>query len=284
MKHIYLLAACLCGLLSIAQAGPPDYNVPIAFTPRDSTYFNGSWNMNLDVNTVPTIALTDPTWGNMTHYMASFSKGGVLTIMPQSVGHYMGLKVDKTTTVNGKALNANITLNKADIGLGNVDNTSDANKPVSTATQTALNGKFNNPSGTTAQYVRGDGSLATFPSGSRTINNNVSRSLNTNYTISSSRDAQVSYSVSLSVTNPLLAGSSTASAFLEYSTDGGSNWITISQAVNQSSVALSVTVAITLPNTQVLSGVIPANALVRVRSTTAGTASVTFNRAQEVLL
>lgn len=30
---------------------------------------------------------------------------------------------------------------KADVGLGNVDNTSDANKPVSTATQTALNGK-----------------------------------------------------------------------------------------------------------------------------------------------
>lgn len=30
---------------------------------------------------------------------------------------------------------------KAQVGLGNVDNTSDANKPVSTATQTALNGK-----------------------------------------------------------------------------------------------------------------------------------------------
>lgn len=31
---------------------------------------------------------------------------------------------------------------KEQIGLGNVDNTSDANKPISTATQTALNGKF----------------------------------------------------------------------------------------------------------------------------------------------
>jgi hypothetical protein len=30
---------------------------------------------------------------------------------------------------------------KSDVGLGNVDNTSDANKPISTATQTALNGK-----------------------------------------------------------------------------------------------------------------------------------------------
>jgi len=36
-----------------------------------------------------------------------------------------------------------VTLAKADVGLGNVDNTSDASKPVSTATQTALNGKAN---------------------------------------------------------------------------------------------------------------------------------------------
>ncbi len=35
------------------------------------------------------------------------------------------------------------TLNKAAVGLGNVDNTSDASKPISTATQTALNAKAN---------------------------------------------------------------------------------------------------------------------------------------------
>jgi hypothetical protein len=35
------------------------------------------------------------------------------------------------------------TLNKTAVGLGNVDNTSDANKPVSTATQTALDAKTN---------------------------------------------------------------------------------------------------------------------------------------------
>ena len=56
------------------------------------------------------------------------------------------------------------TLDKTAVGLSNVDNTSDANKPVSTATQTALNAKFNTPTGTTSQYLRGDGSLATFPS------------------------------------------------------------------------------------------------------------------------
>lgn len=34
-----------------------------------------------------------------------------------------------------------VELTKADVGLGNVDNTSDANKPISAATQAALNGK-----------------------------------------------------------------------------------------------------------------------------------------------
>jgi uncharacterized protein (TIGR02145 family) len=48
------------------------------------------------------------------------------------------------------------------VGLGSVDNTSDANKPVSTATQTALNGKENTiSSGTTGQYYRGDKTFQT---------------------------------------------------------------------------------------------------------------------------
>ena len=41
----------------------------------------------------------------------------------------------------------NVNLTKANIGLGNVDNTSDANKPVSTAQQTALNGKVDKVAG-----------------------------------------------------------------------------------------------------------------------------------------
>ncbi|SHG65249.1 beta strand repeat-containing protein [Pedobacter caeni] len=42
-------------------------------------------------------------------------------------------------SVNGK--NGAVTITKADLGLGNLDNTSDANKPLSTAATTALNGK-----------------------------------------------------------------------------------------------------------------------------------------------
>lgn len=43
------------------------------------------------------------------------------------------------TQVAGKS--GNVSLVKADVGLGSVDNTSDANKPISIATQAALNGK-----------------------------------------------------------------------------------------------------------------------------------------------
>jgi hypothetical protein len=52
------------------------------------------------------------------------------------------LEVGPVRAVAGKT--GAVTLAKADVGLGEVDNTSDAAKPVSTATQMALNGKANN--------------------------------------------------------------------------------------------------------------------------------------------
>ena len=50
-------------------------------------------------------------------------------------------KLDSTTTINGHEIGSGLDLTKSDIGLGNVDNTSDANKPVSSATSVALNEK-----------------------------------------------------------------------------------------------------------------------------------------------
>ncbi len=46
--------------------------------------------------------------------------------------------------VNGESLEGtgDIDINKSDVGLGNVDNTSDLDKPISTATQTALDDKL----------------------------------------------------------------------------------------------------------------------------------------------
>ena len=55
------------------------------------------------------------------------------------------------TKVAGKT--GAVTLAKGDVGLGNVDNTSDANKPISNATQAALNGKQDVLTGTQGQVV-----------------------------------------------------------------------------------------------------------------------------------
>ncbi len=52
-----------------------------------------------------------------------------------------------------------VTLAKGDVGLDNVDNTSDANKPISTATQTALNGK----AATNHGHAAGDITSGTLP-------------------------------------------------------------------------------------------------------------------------
>jgi hypothetical protein len=59
----------------------------------------------------------------------------------QPPGEGGGGGVAGVSTVNGRS--GDVTLDKTDVGLNNVDNTSDANKPVSTATQTALNLKVN---------------------------------------------------------------------------------------------------------------------------------------------
>jgi hypothetical protein len=47
----------------------------------------------------------------------------------------------RTSAGTGNAEDVSVATLKTDLGLGNVDNTSDLNKPISTATQTALDGK-----------------------------------------------------------------------------------------------------------------------------------------------
>lgn len=74
------------------------------------------------------------------------------TIAPGTTAQYM--RGDKTWQA----------MNKSAVGLGNVDNTSDANKPVSTAMSTALSGKINNTEKGAANGVATLGSGSKVPS------------------------------------------------------------------------------------------------------------------------
>jgi hypothetical protein len=65
----------------------------------------------------------------------------LLTVIVNDLNSLISTKVDKTIRINNKSLNKNIQINKNDIGLNNVDNTSDINKPISIAQQSALNNK-----------------------------------------------------------------------------------------------------------------------------------------------
>lgn len=114
------------------------------------------------------------------------------------------------------------------------------------------------------------------------INTPVARTLNSNFTISTTKQAIVSYSVTCSVTNPLLVGTSTAMSYLEYSINSGTTWLLPAQNGNSSGVGLTVTVQLTNGQTGVLAGVIPANALVRLRTAITGTASVTYVTGTEI--
>lgn len=108
------------------------------------------------------------------------------------------------------------------------------------------------------------------------------RTVNSSFTVSTTKPAYVYYTITCQVTNPLLIGNSVASAFLEYSTNAGSTWLPVSSVANSSGVGITVTVQLTNAQTAIIGGLVPANALVRIRTSTSGTATVSFVSAQEI--
>ena len=125
-------------------------------------YSNGavvSWlpsSFNADkVNnhTVNSDVPADAKFTDTTYSLATASADGLMSSSDFSKlsGIESGAQVNTVTGVKGGNESAyrtgNVNITKANVGLGNVDNTSDANKPVSTATQTALNNKVDKETG-----------------------------------------------------------------------------------------------------------------------------------------
>lgn len=107
----------------------------------DHATVGASWSIiqvNIDGAVVGPASATDGHFAQFDGVSGKLIKGGKAAPSGVVVG-----TTDSQTLTNKTLTSPSITtptgIVKGDVGLGNVDNTSDANKPVSTATQTALN-------------------------------------------------------------------------------------------------------------------------------------------------
>lgn len=166
-------------------------------------------------------------------------------------------------------------------------------------------GKQDKFSGTDSQYVRGDGSLASFPSmpaaqiqsdwnqtntsaadfiknkPSRTYAN-PTRSLNSAFLISSTRDSLVRYSITITSAATLLLGSR-GTVYLRYADDSG--FTTNVKEVDRQGFGVGSGLVVTGYSTISVGGPIPAGKYVQiVTENTSGTPTFAFNSAQEVLV
>ena len=109
--------------------------------------YQGTWDASTNSPAVPAATSSNKGWYYVVSTAGTSSVDGVADweigdwVVSSGTGWGKIDNSDKVSSVAGKT--GVVTLTKSDVGLSNVDNTSDANKPVSTATQTALNLKAN---------------------------------------------------------------------------------------------------------------------------------------------
>lgn len=170
-----------------------------------------------------------------------------------------------------------------------------ADTAVQPATLTAgLATKFNTPSGTTSQYVRGDGSLATLPTtAARVFNNAPGRSLVTvaaaanGWQIDASRDSFVSYSATITTASTLASGAAGYVTLEICSTNSAvaANWIEVSRTADGQNNGLIIGLALNQVGGGNVTAMVPAGWYVRIRSVnTVGSPTFSVTGSQEVKL
>lgn len=114
----------------------------------------------------------------------------------------------------------------------------------------------------------------------------ASRSLNSTFQVSTTRDVLVSYSVDIS-TSVSLAGGQVGTVYLEYADDSGfTTGVTeVARFVNGNTGTLVVGLTLNQTNTAPVGGLVPANKYVRLRTqNNTGTPTFTYRSGQEVLM
>ena len=106
---------------------------------------NAATNLGIGERTGLTVAITSSTGTSAILFNATDTLAGLMSAADKAKlnGIQAGATANTGTVDSVAGKTGVVTLTKTDVGLGNVDNTSDADKPVSTAQQAALNLKAN---------------------------------------------------------------------------------------------------------------------------------------------
>jgi hypothetical protein len=160
----------------------------------------------------------------------------------------------------------------------------------------ALAGKFNQPGGSTSQYLRGDGSVFPFPTIptvlTPVINDSPGRSLVTStsatgYQISATRNSRACYEGSFATTSTI-GGPATVTVFLETADTNSttpSDWTTKARQTYSNTITLAVVLNQVQGNNWSICRDIPAGKYVRMRAgSISGTASASINTEQQETL
>ena len=137
-----------------------------------------AWNYVLDLVAGDYVQLM---WSTTNNNAIIFAEGPVaphpgvpssILTVTQQAGIMAGTGITAINSLTGAVQNFATGTSGTDFGISSASSTHTFNLPTASGTNrgalssadwTTFNGKFNTPSGTTSQYVRGDGTLATFP-------------------------------------------------------------------------------------------------------------------------
>ena len=137
-----------------------------------------AWNYVLDLAANDYVQLMWSTSNNNSIILAAVATpphpgipSAILTVTQQA-GIMAGTGITAINSLTGAAQSLVVGTGGTDFAVSSLGTTHTFNLPTASAANrgalssgdwTTFNGKFNTPSGTTSQYVRGDGTLATFP-------------------------------------------------------------------------------------------------------------------------
>lgn len=241
-------------------------NVPaqLNLSGSGSSSITGSYP-NLTVNT-PTIPTNNNQLANGAGYLTSESDGSTSNeIQALSInGNTLSLSVG-----GGSVALPAVTTYTAGTGVSITSGTITNTAPDQVVAITGTTGI--SATGTYPNFTIGRTS-STFSTPSRSLSTTGS---NNTFTISA-RESFVSYSINFSAA--LTLTTSNGQVDLDYSTNGGSNWVNVSSV----SQAFGVSITITTNQTLTLCGKIPAGALVRINRVQNTNVTTTIVRQQEV--